>query len=306
MSATTIHKGDALVVLRTLPGNSFDCCVTSPPYFQQRDYGVEGQIGRESCVDAYVERLATVFDEVRRVLKPHGNLFLNLGDKLVAGELLGAPWLVALDLRRRGWTLRMDNIWAKPSGIAEPLRKRSTPAHEYVFHFTKTRGRDYFYDPRAVAEPTALEGRPQRRRAEQLFVQAGLTDDHLIAIHALGMNDAGKARVTQNSFGKNTPAIQRLAGEAKAVLGGYFREFLTGDTKNRRSVWTIAPAPSGKAHVAPFPDALAALCVQAGSPPGGTVLDPFIGSGTTAHVANALGRACVGIDLNPEAAEVAA
>lgn len=296
-STFTFLPGDALAVLRDMESRSIDCCVTSPPYYRQRDYGVDRQIGQEGHVLDYVHRLGDVFNEVHRVLRDEGSLWLNLGDKMIDGELLGVPWLVAFELKARGWTLRMDNVWSKVGGITEPLRKRSTPSHEYIFHFTKTSGRNYFHDAEAVSEPSAILGRPQRRRAEELFAQHMLTDDHLAAIRAVGMNDAGKAQVTQNSYGRNAADTQRLADEAKAALGGYFREFLTRATKNRRSVWTIAQEPSASSHVAPFPAELARLCISAGCPAGGVVLDPFIGSGTTARVAASLGRRCVGIDL---------
>lgn len=241
---------------------------------------------------------------------------------LPSKNLLGIPWRTALALQDDGWFLRSDVIWAKPNPMPEAVSDRPTSSHEHLFLLT--RSKTYFYNGAAIAEtatgqasgnsfqrPESIrrggigqeagwEGRPQLRRALQLAREKGLTEDHLAAIRSVGMNDAGKARINQSGTGKNTPAVQALANEAKSALGGYYREFLTGGTKNARDVWTVPVVGFPDAHFACMPPALAERAILAGCKPGGTVLDPFSGSGTTGLAANKHGREYVGIDLNAE------
>lgn len=241
---------------------------------------------------------------------------------LPAKNLIGVPWRVAFGLQADGWILRSDIIWHKPSPMPEPVTDRPTKAHEYLFLFAKSPR--YFYDADAIAEtatgqssgngfarPESIskggrgqgepwEGRPQLRRALALAKEHGLTEQHFAAIRAVGMNDAGKAKSVQSGDGRNAPEVQALADEAKAALGGYYREFLTGGTKNKRDVWTVNTVPFPAAHFAVYPPELIRPCILAGSRPGDTVLDPFSGSGTTGQVATFEGRKYVGIDLNRE------
>lgn len=370
MSRAALYVGDALDVLRTLPDESVQCCVTSPPYWGLRDYGVEGQLGLEPTPFLYVEDMVAVFQEVRRVLRNDGTLWLNLGDSynsighkksssgygttgLAGGhaqehhplrrensapglkhkDLVMIPARVAMALQADGWWLRSDTIWSKPNPMPESVQDRPTRSHEYVFLLSKSQR--YFYDADAIAEPlttdtaeryperaritgrgtqgaAAVRGndrdksggfpprRPQRKRAEAIARNAGLTQEHLDAIRAVGITDVGKARITQSGYGKNDRAVQVLADEAKAVLGGYYREFLSGSLRNARSVWTIATKPYTGAHYAVMPLELASRCIKAGSKPTDTVLDPFGGSGTTARAATDLGRNAIHIDLNPD------
>lgn len=294
--SVTLHQGDAVAVLRSLPDRSVDCCVTSPPYFKLRDYGVDGQYGLEGSPGEYVATMRSVFAEVRRVLADDGTLWLNIGDSLINGELQMIPARVAIGLQDDGWLLCMENIWRRASK-AEPLRRRSTLTHEQVYQFGRTPR--YYYDAAAVAEPTGVADRPQRRRAQQLFDAAGLGPEHVAAMRSVGMTDAGKGQ-RQTGYGRNDAGKQALADEAKAALGGYYREFLTGDKKNRRSVWTFDGEQGEDGHPAPFPVELAERCILAGCKPGGVVLDPFSGSGTTGLAASRHGRRYVGIDLSPD------
>ena len=148
-----VHHADALAWLRGAPSDWIHCAVTSPPYFQQRDYGVEGQIGLESTPDAYVTRLVTVFRELRRVLRPDGTLWLNIADSYLPGkQLAGVPWRVALALQADGWILRSDCIWHKPNPLPSPVTDRPTVAHEYLFLLARSEG--YYYDQVAAAEPS--------------------------------------------------------------------------------------------------------------------------------------------------------
>ena len=277
----TLHLGDCLEVLRTLPEASVQCCVTSPPYYGLRDYGHADQIGLEQSPEEYVAKLVAVFREVQRVLKDDGTLWLNLGDSYANGgrqsrdtddklsqrgmnvrpddgakpkDLLGIPWRVAFALQADGWYLRQDIIWAKPNPMPESVRDRCTKAHEYLFLLSKADR--YYFDADAIAEPS-IKGSAGSR------FDAGKT-----ALHGLGRSSE-KDRIER-------------------------------DSRNRRSVWTIATRPYKGAHFATFTPALVEPCVLAGCPVGGTVLDPFSGSGTTAAVATSLGRRAIGIELNAE------
>lgn len=229
--------------------------------------------------------------------------------------------------------MRSDVIWSKPNCMPESAADRPTRAHEYVFLLAKSKR--YYYDADAVAEAaTATENRggankvqalvvapgarndgfgarwrpvggpesdrPQMRRARELAQQAGLTDAHIAAIRASGITDTGKNAAMQSGTGQNTEEVQRLAGEAKAALGGYWREFLLSSTRNRRTVWSIATTPYPGAHYAVMPEELADLCIKAGSRPGDTVIDPFGGTGTVGRRAIALGRRAMLIELNPD------
>ncbi len=322
-----IYHGDCRGVL-PLADNSVQCCVTSPPYWNLRDYKHPDQIGNEPTVEAYVAALVGVFREVRRVMRNDATLWLNLGDTYRERELVGVPWRVAFALQADGWHLRRDVVWHKPKPMCESVKDRPTTAHEYVFILTPSDY--YYYDGEAIAEnlaPSSVDclsqnvaaqagsvrangggktngmmkavgGRPQRRRAEELAAAAGLTPAHFAAIRACGITDAGKAQHTQDGYGKNAPEVAALAAEAKTALGGYYREFLIPEMRNARSVWTIPTMPFKGAHFATMPPELAERCVKAGSRPGNLVLDPFNGSGTTAEAAQKYGRRFAGVELN--------
>ena len=321
MLLNTIHLGDCLKILRTFPENSIDCCVTSPPYYALRDYGVVGQLGLEDTPEQYIKALIDVFEEVRRVLKPTGTLWLNIGDsyagsmkgcakypdnamkykqgtnrgmlgnpaviKKVGGDykpkdLIGIPWMLAFALRSHGWYLRQDIIWHKPNPMPESVKDRCTKAHEYIFLLSKER--NYYFDAESIAEP---------------------------------VSDATIKRLTQNTDeqegalypGYDTPvkAIKPRYGGKKytSTPEKFFRTksgnaYMEREKRNKRDVWTVSTKPCKEAHFATFPPELIMPCILAECPEGGTVLDPFIGSGTTGMVARTLNRNYVGIDINPE------
>ena len=285
--------GSAAKRLVELPDASIDCCVTSPPYWCLRDYGVEGQLGLEPTPAEYVARMVEVFREVRRVLKDDGTLWLNLGDsyaaqgggkeegqyeeKRVAGatwmprrsppaglkpkDLVGIPWRVAFALQADGWYLRSDIIWSKPNPMPESVTDRPTKAHEYLFLLSKSA--KYYYNADAIAEPTEPES----------WHKSDFRRERNVEIHpSTGM------------------------GERDA----------RGDSRNKRSVWTIPTQPFPGAHFAVMPEALARPCVIAGCPPGGTVLDPFTGSGTVCRVAVDNNCQFVGTELKPDYVRMAA
>jgi len=302
--------GDALKELSKLPDESVNCCVTSPPYWGLRDYGVPGQLGLERTLEEYVAKMVEVFREVRRVLRKDGTLWLNLADSysgshsdsssiknkdsisakmgqgksyvtkakgIVPGlkpkDLCGIPWRVAFALQADGWWLRQDIIWHKPNPMPESVTDRCTKAHEYIFLLTKSAM--YWYDAGMVQEPFADErmGNPGKYRA-------GLKD----CVTPMGVHGKGVTGEGWNANGNKSG-------------------------RNLRSVWTITTKPMpkvfGQEHFATFPPEIPEMCIKAGCPKGGTVLDPFFGAGTTGLVAMRLGREFIGIELNSKYCEMA-
>lgn len=258
-----LYKGDACKVVDLLPDNSVDCIVTSPPYYGQRDYQVPGQIGLERHPQEYIDRLMDLFRRVKRLLKPTGSLWVNLGDTYWSGkgrpcgpdkkqrnrrflrpqdrsgprplcapkQQLLIPHRFAIAMQDDGWIVRNDNVWYKENPTPDPARDRSASAHEYMFHFVQQRR--YFYNFDAVAVPS--DG-----------------DQHV---------------------------------------------------KSPPSVWTLRSKPSFKKHIAVFPESLVRIPVLATLPPGGVILDPFCGSGTALGYAVGLGdgRRAIGIDISESA-----
>jgi DNA modification methylase len=267
-----IYVGDAEQVLSSWPSRFVDLCVTSPPYFQLRDYGHEAQIGLEETPDEYVRRLLAVLAQVGRVLRPGGSLYLNLSDTYRGKSLLGIPWRVARELTDRGWYLRNAIVWYKPYGLPSAIKDRLTNRYEFVFHLT--RSRRYFFDLDPIRIP----------------------------------NSSRRQRMT----GPVRRGAQGLAHGPGLLVAGNFIPNPRG--KNPGDVWTIGPETRPKqyivtgqtTHFAPFPEELARRPILAASQPGDVVLDPFIGSGTTALVAARLGRRFLGVELVPSYAKLAA
>lgn len=247
--------------------------------------------------EEYIAKLTEVFRHVRRILKPEGTLWLNIGDSyngykgnskreycgsdyagfrnqptrpanfgleckgLKEKDLIGIPWLLAFALRSEGWYLRQDIIWHKPSVMPESVKDRCTKSHEYIFLLSKSKR--YYFDCRSIAEPAS-------------------TFDNIV-------------RDRKTTKLNNTPG--------RTPMKGLLRNNYT--TKNKRSVWTISAKPFKGAHFAVFPEQLVEPCIKAGCPEDGIVLDPFMGSGTTAVVARKLGRNFIGTELNPRFVELA-
>jgi DNA modification methylase len=245
-------------------------CVTSPPYFGLRDYGHPGQIGLEQTPDEYISAMVEVFRCVRDVLADDGTLWLNIGDSYAAQrgaiglkhkDLIGIPWMLAFALRADGWYLRQDIIWHKPNPMPESVRDRCTKAHEYIFLLSKSQ--KYYFDNEAIAE--AANPKYESRYASPF--------------NSGDKESSGQGRPGNAS---NTKGIKKYTG-----------------TRNKRSVWTVATRPYKGAHFATFPPALIEPCILAGSRPGDVVLDPFMGSGTTAAVALKHNRTYLGCEINP-------
>ena len=301
------------------------CCVTSPPYWLQRDYGCDGQVGREASPAAFVDELGAIFREVRRTLRPDGVLWLNLGDGYAATgktgggsqgdrwaeaggaatvgkgswqpapeglkpkDLIGIPWEVAFALRRDGWWLRSGVVWHKPNAMPESVTDRPTQAHEFVFLLAKSE--IYHYDAAAIAEPASAVSEARLGR-QDLRLKAGLAD-------AYSGNPPFRPRKTDKQRGHS-----RRHDGFNDYWDALSREDQCSGTRNARSVWTIAPAQFHESHFATMPIELARRCVLSGCPAGGTILDPFAGAGTTGVAAVAAGRSFIGIELNPAYADM--
>jgi DNA modification methylase len=330
-----IYCGDALTELRKMPGASVHCCVTSPPYWGLRDYGVPGQLGLERTPEEYVVKMVEIFREVRRVLRNDGVLFLNLGDCYYSGDrggyhraragvkknighsgnyndfigapnrrrqtglkdkdLVGIPWAVAFALRADGWWLRQDIIWAKSNPMPESVTDRCTKAHEYIFLLSK--GAKYYYDAEAVKEGsiTCDPRRPYTSEGAWQLDGRPVTQRH-----------GGKVRSPAGwKTGPGSHGSIHENGREQKV--SYTDQIFT--TRNLRSVWTITTKPMpkvfGQDHFATFPPEIPERCIKAGCPAGGIVLDPFFGAGTTGLVAKQLGRDFIGIELNQKYCDMA-
>lgn len=324
-----IHIMDCLTGLRQMPDNAVQCCVTSPPYWRQRDYGMPEQFGMEDTPEQYVKKLVELFTEVKRVLKPNGTLWLNLGDgywgsgkagsnpeyhdrhkvfnkpakekstfgKPTTGkhailkpkDLIGFPWKVAFALQQSGWWLRQDIIWYKLNGMPESTTDRCTRCHEYIFMLSKSQR--YYYDADAIktnvklstvirmqnaksSENKHVSGIPGQKRVQQIFLPREKKQDGHGNRHA-GFN----ARWNKSPY--------------------------PNGKVNKRSVWTINCKPLKEKHFAAFPPLIPEICIKAGSKEGDIILDPFMGSGTTALVAALQNRHFIGFELNPAYVDMA-
>lgn len=315
--------GDVIEKLKELPEESVNCVITSPPYWGLRDYGVDGQIGLEKSPQEYVNNMVKVFNEVWRVLTDDGTLWLNIGDSYVGGkgasgqgspeyqderakrkesinqhyqqtggkgiirpaddmkimrkvglkpkDLVGIPWRLAFALQNAGWYLRQDIIWAKPNPMPESVRDRCTRSHEYLFLLTKSP--KYYFDNEAIKEPSITFNSNLSKVKTNANIEGNMS----------------KRGITRTTEGLN------LKSQAEK----------TSELRNKRDVWNIATKPFKGAHFAVMPEALVEPCLLAGSKKNDVILDPFMGSGTVGVVAKKWERQFIGIELNPEYAELA-
>ena len=295
MSKAKIIIGDVRTAMQSIPDQSVQTCITSPPYWGLRDYGQGDQIGLEETPQQYVDQMVEVFREVWRVLKDDGTLWLNIGDSYAGSgkgpagnlgathnerhmehkhsaivpdglkpkDLVGIPWRLAFALQADGWYLRQDIIWAKPNPMPESVTDRCTKSHEYVFLMSKSR--QYFYDHEAIKESASTEPKARDKNAE------GYQADY--------------------AKGERFSAGERVFG--------------ADGKRNKRDVWNVATKPYKGAHFAVMPEALIEPCILAGSAAGDTVFDPFTGSGTVGMVALRHNRNFVGTELNPDYADLA-
>lgn len=287
--------GDAAEQLKTLPRESVNMCVTSPPYYGLRDYGEQGQIGIEQSPSEYIARLVKVFDEVYRVLAKDGTLWLNIGDSYAGSgkgpmtlsqngknkdvfdmhnriyevpkswsgikpkDMIGIPWMLAFALRERGWYLRSDIIWYKTNCLPESAKDRPTKTYEHIFLLAKSRR--YYFDYKAIQEP---------------------------------LKEVSKARYKRGRSSNSKYAGQQGITQEREDFSDFDQQF-----RRKRDVWEVSTNTyKMDEHFAMFPEKLIEPCILAGSKVGGVVLDPFFGSGTTGAVAKRFGREYIGIDLN--------
>jgi DNA modification methylase len=316
MELNIIHNEDCRTGMQRYPDNFFHCCVTSPPYWGLRDYGVNGQLGLEETPQLFIENMMQVFKEVKRVLRNDGTIWINIGDSYSNGgrssrdgnpkypggrsnknrpdaglkpkDLVGIPWMVAFALRADGWYLRDCIIWHKPNPMPESVTDRTTKAHEYIFLLSKSH--KYYYNAAAIREPAAASS--IKRWAQDIEQQAG--SDRV----------PGKTNGAMKAVGGPRKDKQRGHSRRHAGFNDRWDLMTTAEQQaygaNKRSVWTISTKPFHDAHFATFPEELPHTCILAGCPEQGNVLDPFMGAGTTGLTARKLQRNYVGFELNPE------
>lgn len=326
MSPLLLH-GDALAVLRDLPSNSIECAITSPPYWGKRDYE-SGGIGLENDYKTFVENLASIFMELKRVLRRDGSFWLNLGDSYQNKGLLGIPWRVAFELTdRQGWILRNSVIWNKVKSGMDNTKDRLGNVHENVFHFVKE-AKGYYYDadavrskPRqtkvvngAVISGTGVSGVRYKR---QIDLSTDLSDeqkqaartelDNMLAELVAGTVSDFRMIIRSQQRATHSDS-EKVSGRAKELRdkGFYFLRYHPKGSKPT-DVWDIIPedTQNRESHFAPFPVDLCRLPILATCPPGGTVIDPFCGTGTALLAARTLGRRSIGIDISERYLELA-
>ena len=275
----TILCGDSWEVAKTLPDGIIRTIITSPPYFGHRSYShntatQHSEFGREEEPAEYVGKLTTLFNELRRVLRDDGTLWLNLGDAYRNGQLLGIPWRAALALQDSGWMLRSEIIWNKPNAMPSSVKNRPTLAHEHIFLFSKQA--QYFYNADAIREPHVT------------------------------FSEASKMKGGRNHFGKRdgTPEAGKNGGNPNLHTARWDQAFHPLG-RNKRTVWDISLGKFREAHFAVFPPELVETCLLAGSEWEDLVYDPFMGSGTVAMVAKQNSRRFLGAELEPEYVEMA-
>jgi DNA modification methylase len=319
LETNVIHNLDCLKGLKMLGDKSISCCITSPPYFNLRDYGVDGQIGLEETPTKFINKLVKIFREVKRVLADDGTLWVNIGDSyaslaggysetgsrgktaiiskktqssvvkskrikplegLKAKDLIGIPWMLAFALRKDGWYLRRDIIWAKPNPMPESVTDRCTKSHEYIFMLSKSPR--YYYNADAIkTEPkyTGLKG----------MTESGFKD-----AKTFNGKHSDKQRGHSRKHAGFNERWDNMTHEEQMSLKA-----------NKRSVWQVPTKPYADAHFATYPPELILDAIKAACPENGIVLDPFMGAGTTALVCGKLNRNFIGFELNPEYVKIA-
>ena len=333
----TLHVGDCLSVLKAMPGESVDCVVTSPPYWGLRDYGVAGQIGLEPTLAEHIDKIVEVFEEIKRVLKTTGTVWMNYGDSyaskpngtaaadykaknkddrtfgdkpfstvqgfLKPKDLCMLPNRIAIALQEAGWWIRSEIIWAKPNPMPESARDRPFSAHEKIFLMTKCL--HYEYDQDAVTQPVSKN------------THARLSQDVMAQIESSRANGGQKTNGNMKAVIRKQKNLKR--GRPHSLHKNRIKDNESFDSalalpvieRNLRNyepaplvVWRFSTAAFKDAHFATFPPELAERCILAGCPKDGVVFDPFGGAGTTALVAARYGRLSELIELNPEYAEI--
>jgi DNA modification methylase len=318
--------GNSLCVLRRFPDSCINCCMTSPPYWGHRSYSGDG-IGQEATFAEYIDNLLVIIGEVKRVLKPAGSFWLNIGDTYQRKSLIGIPWRVAIAMTdKQGWILRNSVIWNKVKGGPDNATDKLRSVHENLFHFVMSDR--YFYDADAVrtkpgqakvvngaiVSATGVSGVRYKRQIELSTVlndaekeaafkalEEMLQEVRTGRIFDFRMIIRGQQRATHSDS-------ERVSGRARELSerGFYFLKYHPNGAKPS-DVWDIIPEDTQKRslHFAPYPEDLCKIPILATCPERGVVLDPFCGTGTTELVAFNLGRKSIGIDTSSEYISIA-
>ncbi len=327
-----ILQGDALEVLKTLPDESIDCLMTSPPYWALRDYGIVGQLGLEPTIEEYVKKLCDIFDEVKRVLKKTGTCWVNLGDtyggtgpkndyispkykkgldngfkrpnsKLMPKSLCMVPFRFAIEMGNRGWILRNNIIWHKPNAMPSSVDDRFTVDFEYLFFFSKSK-KYYFEKQYEKMDFKEVEYRKELRENKLYDVKSPYRNN--LPYHK---NLNYKGQTLQGIHLKRVVITKEDRDKIRnrgIKEGFHYDKYYNNPLgRNKRAVWRIPTSPFEEAHFATYPEALCEIPIKAGCPEGGLVMDPFFGSGTTGVVALKMNRNFVGIELNSEYIKIA-
>lgn len=321
-STNGLIHGDSRNVLQEFPDGSIDCVITSPPYWGVREYEGESFLGQEDTLEEYIDNLLDIISEVKRVLKPQGSFWLNLGDTYDNKNLAGVPWRVAIALQdRQNWMLRNDIIWNKIKGNPSSANDRLRVMHEYVFHFVKQK--DYYYDMDTirgeadfelkykengdVVSPTGVSGARYRQQIEN---NDALTEeekenakealeDHLERMKNREIKDF--RMVIRDEQRSTHGSSEDLSGRARelAETGFYFLRY-NANGPVPENIWDIVPEDEHRddTHCAVYPVELCEIPIEATCPKDGVVLDPFVGTGTSVVAANRMGRRGIGIDAS--------
>jgi DNA modification methylase len=326
-----IFHGDSKKIIESFPDNSIDCVITSPPYWLMREYHVESGnkgniIGTEQSPEEYVRNLVNIFHEVKRVLKPSGSVWLNIGDKVFNKNLMGMPWRVALAMQSDGWILRNDVIWNKLKGT-QSSKDRLRPVHEYIFHFVKNK--TYFYDYKkilikpgkkpsvingSIISATGVSGKKYRELIEESKELTQREKEN--AVNALNetlmemkngktvdfrMTIRGNQRVLHGDSKKLSGRAKELAEKGFYIIKISSEGFLPND------VWNIVPEDDWRTddHCAVFPIELLEIPIKSTCPEKGILLDPFVGTGSAVVAALKLGRRGIGIDISKKYVKIA-
>lgn len=319
--------GDSLKTLKDFPDSSVDCIITSPPYWGQREYQ-NGGIGLEDCYTQYIDNLLLIIGELKRVLKPTGSFWLNIGDKYKNKCLLGIPWQLALKMiNEQGWILRNSIIWNKQKGGMNNTKDRLGNVHENIFHFTK-KAKGYYYNddairskPRAskvlngaVISATGVSGKRYKRQIE---LSTSLTEqekknalDELDKVlNRIQTGELSDFRMIIRNQQRSTHSdSEKVSGRAKQLVEqGFYFLFYSPNGTMPNDVWDITPEDTQKRekHYAVFPEDLCKIPILATCPENGIVIDPFCGTGTSMRVSKSLERKSIGIDISSEYVKIA-
>ena len=310
MHANKILLGDCRAILKTLPNDSIDCVVTSPPYWALRDYKANNQIGLEPTMQEHLTVLSEVFTEIYRILKPTGTCWVNYGDSFLRQQGKGfngnkrldndnrniaietnvpekclslIPMRFVIQMVNQKWILRNTIIWHKPNAMPESVKDRFTTDFEYIFFFTKNK--NYYFNQQFEGfHSTSVDYDGFRHNKGAYVNQKGT------------QNNSDKTRGYKTKENIQQPQTEQHHGQD-------IHNYPNG--RNMRTVWTIPTQPYSQAHFATFPEEIPRRCIQSGCPPGGLVLDPFTGSGTTLGMAKSLGMSWLGIECNPDYIQLA-